>query len=266
SGYYLGDNYTNHLMAWSFPAGSTLAPGAFKIIWADGQPEQTAGTQWHTSFRLNSATGSVALVRLVQGKPQITDYLNYSGLGPDLSYGDFPNGQPVDRQKFFGPTPGAPNNGKEADVFINEWMASNTNYLADPADGRFDDWFELYNGGARAIDLGGYWLTDNLLDPHGFQVPDNGQYVIPPGGFLLVWADNETNQNTAANIDLHVSFQLSKEGEQIGLFAPNAFTLIDGVTFGTQTNNTDVIEGRFPDGGPTIARMTTPTPRGANTI
>jgi hypothetical protein len=266
SGYYLGDNYTNHIMSWSFPAGSTLAPGAFKIIWADGQPEQTAGTQWHTSFRMNSATGSVALVRLVQGKPQITDYLNYSGLGPDLSYGDFPNGQPVDRQKFFGPTPGAPNNGKEADVFINEWMASNTNYLADPADGKFDDWFELYNGGAQAIDLGGYWLTDNLLDPHGFQIPDNGQYVLPPGGFLLVWADNETNENTAANIDLHVSFQLSKEGEQIGLFAPNAFTLIDGVTFGTQTNNTDVSEGRFPDGGRTIARMTTPTPRGANTI
>ena len=31
-------------------------------------------------------------------------------------------------------------------------MASNTRTLADPADGDFDDWFELYNpGGTRGI-------------------------------------------------------------------------------------------------------------------
>ena len=271
SGYYLADNYTNNLTQWQFPAGSTLAPGAFKLIWADGQPGQSTATDWHTSFRLNGSTGSVALVRLVAGQPQITDYLNYSSIGPDLSYGDFPNGQPVDRQTFFSPTPGALNQGREVNVFINEWMAANTNTIADPADpgapappAAYDDWFELYNASDSAVDLSGYWLTDNLSAPRGFQIPTNGQYVIPPRGFLLVWADGEAGQNSISRPDLHTSFQLGREGEQIGLFAPNGSSLIDGVTFGLQTNN--ISEGRFADGAPARYYMTTPTPRGPNTI
>lgn len=262
-GYYLADNYTN-LTQWQFPAGASLAPGEFRIVWADGQPAQNTAGALHTGFRLNSSTGSVALVRLVAGKPQVTDYLNYAGIAPDLSYGDFPNGQPFDRQVFFTITPGAANQAREINVFINEWMASSTNSLADPADEDFDDWFELYNAGGSAVDLGGYWLTDNLLAPAGFQIPANGHYVIPPGGFLLVWADNETGQNTTNRADLHVNFQLARGGEQIGLYAPNGFTLIDGITFGSQTN--DISEGRFADGAQSIYYMTTPTPRGPNTI
>lgn len=263
SGYWLADNYTN-LAQWQFPAGSSIAPGQFIVVWADGQPGQTTASQWHTSFRLNSSTGSVALVRLVDSQPQITDYLNYGGVAPDLSYGDFPNGQPFDRQVFFAITPGAANEAREVNLFINEWMASNTNSIADPADGDFDDWFEIYNPGTNAVDLGGYWLTDNLLAPSGYQVPANGHYVVPAGGFLLVWADNETGQNTTNRTDLHVNFQLSRDGEQIGLFAPNGFTMIDGITFGAQTNN--VSQGRFADGAAAIYSMTTPTPRGPNTI
>jgi len=267
SGYYLADNYGNNLTQWQFPAGSTLGPGAFKVVWADGQPGQSTAGDWHTSFRLQSATGSVALVRLVASQPQITDYLNYSGIGADLSYGDFPNGQPVDRQTFFSPTPGGLNQGREVNVFVNEWMAANTNLIADPADApalAYDDWFELYNASDSAVDLGGYWLTDNLGAPRGFQIPTNGQYVIPPRGFLLVWADDEVNQNSESRPDLHASFQLSRDGEQIGLFAPNGSTLIDGVTFGPQTNN--ISEGRFADGAPARYFMTSPTPRGPNTL
>jgi hypothetical protein len=266
SGYFLADNYEANLTQWALPAVS-LAPGEFKIVWADGQPGQGTATDWHTSFRLNSQTGSVALVRLLAGQPQITDFLNYANLRADLSYGDFPNGQPVQRQVFFTPTPGAANNGREINVFINEWLATSTNspiLLADPADGDYEDWFELYNPGETAVDLGGYWLTDNLNAPRGFLVPTNGQYVIPPGGFLLVWADGEPGQNAASRPDLHVSFQLSRDGEQIGLFNPDGSALIDGVSFGPQTNN--ISEGRFADGAATRYFMTTPTPRGPNTI
>jgi hypothetical protein len=170
----------------------------------------------------------------------------------------------VQRQVFFSPTPGAPNVGREINVFINEWMAANTNSLADPADGAFDDWFELYNAGESAVDLGGYWLTDNLNAPQGFQIPTNGQYVIPAGGFMLVWADGEPGQNSPERADLHASLQLNRDGEQIGLFTPNGSTLIDGVTFGAQTN--DLSEGRFVDGAATRYFMITPTPRAPNVI
>jgi hypothetical protein len=265
SGYYLANSYEpNNLTQWQFPAGSALAAGAFKIVWADGQPQQSTATAWHANFRLNSVTGSVALVRLDLGQPQITDYMNYTGVGSDLSYGDFPNGQSFDRQTFFTVTPGAPNSAKDVNVFINEWMADNLSTFADPADGQFEDWFELYNPGNTPVDLGGYWLTDNLSDPTGYQIPNNGRYIIPAGGFLLVWADGETNQNSDTRIDLHADFSLRAAGEAIGLFAPNAVTEIDRVSFNQQTNN--ISEGRFADGAAPRYFMTTPTPRGPNTI
>ena len=141
--------------------------------------------------------------------------------------------------------------------------ADNQAELADPADGGYEDWFELYNPGTNAVDLGGNYLTDDLANKFKFQVPANGHYIVPAGGFLLVWADNESNQNSLDRADLHADFALSKGGEEIGLFAPDG-TVIDAVTFGAQS--TDVSQGRFPNGGAHIFSMTTPTPRTSNII
>ena len=262
-GYYLADNYSSNLTQWRFPAGSTIAPREFKIVWADGEPEESVGGHLHASFRLNTGTGTVALVRLVNNTPQITDYLTYSALGQDVSYGDFPDGQPFTRGIMFLPTPAGTNISRSVNVFINEWMASNTNTLADPADGRFDDWFELYNAGTNAVDLGGYFLTDRPGSPaQYFRVPTNGHYVIPRDGFLLVWADNQSSQNSVGQPDLHVNFQLARSGESIALYAPDGRTLIDNVTFGAQID--DVSSGRYPDGRQVIAALAVPTPRAAN--
>jgi regulation of enolase protein 1 (concanavalin A-like superfamily) len=265
-GYFLANNYDSNLTQWAFPVGNSLAPGQFKIVWADGEAGETSGTNLHTSFRLNSATGSVALVRMVGGRPQITDYLTYASLGPALSYGDFPDGQPFSRRILQSVTPGGTNAARGVSVFVNEWMASNTNTLADPSEFpnlAFDDWIELYNPGPDPVDLGGYWLTDNLANPRGFQVPSNGVYVVAPGGFLLVWADEDSSVNSSNLVDLHANFRLNAGREDIGLFAPD-LALIDGVRFTNQVS--DISQGRFADGAGAIYSMTTPTPRQPNTL
>jgi hypothetical protein len=143
-------------------------------------------------------------------------------------------------------------------------MASNTNSLFDPADGDYEDWFELYNAGDEAIDLGGYFLTDDPDNPTQFEIPNNGQYVIPSRGFLLVWADNDSSQNSSNRIDLHANFALRLAGESIALFAPDGATVIDSVTFGPQAD--DISQGRFADGSDAIFDMTVPTPRAPNTL
>jgi len=264
TGYFLANNYDTNLAQWSFPPGATIAPGEFKIIWADGEPAESLGNLWHTSFRLNSATGSVALARIVNGQPQITDYLTYANLGPALSYGDLPNGQPFARRIFQSVTPGGTNFARTAGLFINEWMASNTATLRDPSDQSFDDWFELYNAGAEPVDLGGYSLADSTANPNGaFQIPTNGTYVIAPGDFLLVWADEDSTDNHPNSPDLHVNFRLSAGQDQIALFAPDG-TLVDSVSFSNQVSN--ISEGRFADGASAIYTMTNPTPRAANTL
>ena len=84
--------------------------------------------------------------------------------------------------------------------------------------------------------------------------------MIPAGGRLLVWADGEPLQNSPGG-DLHTDFQLSRNGESIGLFAPDG-ALVDAVTFGLQVD--DLSEGRYADGGTEIQFLTVPTPRGSN--
>ena len=108
------------------------------------------------------------------------------------------------------------------------------------------------------MDLGGFFLTDNLTNKFQFEIPNNGRYVIPPGGFLLVWADGETGQNSTNRADLHASFNLRAAGEAIGLFAADG-TPIDAVTFGQQTNNVSM--GRSPDGSNPIVFLSQPSPR-----
>jgi hypothetical protein len=264
TGYFLSDSYTN-LARWSFPVGMSIPAGGFLTVWCDNEPVQTVAGVPHTNFRLNSGAGRVALSRLVSGTNQIVDYLNYGDLPANWSYGDVPDGQPFYRANMFFVTPGGTNNGASPPItiFINEWLADNAGTFADPADGNFEDWFELHNPGTNAVDLGGYYLTDNLANKFQFLIPNNGHYVVPPGGYLLVWADNEATQNSTNLTDLHASFALGKGGEALGLFAADG-TQIDAITFGPQT--TDVTEGRFPNGAAAIYTMPTPTPRAANVL
>ena len=264
AGYYLTDDFAN-LTKWPIPSTASLATSNFLVLWCDAQINQSIVAAPHASFRLTNSFGQLALTRITNGGPQIVDYLNYTNLPSNWSYGDYPDGQPFYRQTMFQATPGAANTNANAPltVFINEWLADNLVTLADPADSQFEDWFKIYNPGTNTVDLGGYYLADNLTNKFQFMVPTYGQYTIPPGGYLLIWADNEAAQNATNRADLHASFGLSKSGEAIGIFSASG-TTIDAITFGAQTN--DVSQGRFPDGAAGLFFMTTRTPRTNNII
>jgi hypothetical protein len=259
-GIYLGTNYSSPAQ-WAFPSTSSIAPGQFIVVWLDGQPGQNSGSIVHAGFRLSPA-GSLALSRYVNGQPQIIDYLNFQSLPPNQSYGDVPDGQPFYRQTMFHFTPAATNNSGFAPiaVSINEWMAENQGGLLNPATGKYDDWFELYNSADTPADLSGYYLSDSLANPFQDQIPVGFQ--VPAHGFLLVWADDKRSANTNGDA-LHVSFKLSKSGEAIGLFTPLGLA-IDAVVFGAQSVN--VSEGRYPDAGALRLFMPTPSPGSPNVL
>ena len=263
-GMFLANSYTN-LASWAFPSNVNIPPGGFLVVWCDGEPGESTASELHTSFRLSAGSGSVVLSRTLGGAPQILDYLNYAAVPANQSYGSVPDGQPFYRGTMFYTTPGATNDSRSAPivVFINEWMAANNSAsgFADPSDGDYDDWFELYNPGPATVDLGGHFLTDNLTNRFQFEVPNNGHYLIPPGGHLLVWADNETGQNSTNRADLHASFNLRAAGEAIGLFAADG-TQIDAITFTNQTVN--ISQGRSPDGSGNIVLLPVASPRNAN--
>src|SRR6185503_5675126 len=102
-------------------------------------------------------------------------------------------------------------------VAINEWMADNLGTVANPANAHYDDWFELFNFGSTAIDLSGFFLTDDPGDRRKFRIPDGTS--IAPHGFLLVWADNDATGTNTTGGALHANFQLNKNGDEPALFS-----------------------------------------------
>jgi len=116
-GLYLANSFTN-LTAWGFPTDAAMNPGEFKVVFADGHADLSTSNELHASFSLTSSSGSVALSRLYQGLPQVLDYVEYTNLPPNYSYGSVPDGQSFFRQTFAFASPGATNNTAVPSSFI----------------------------------------------------------------------------------------------------------------------------------------------------
>ena len=93
------------------------------------------------------------------------------------------------------------------DLVINEVSASY--HTLEDSFGNYDDWIEIYNGGDRALNLSGLFLTDDLDDPTRYALPSTG---LAAGGYYLVWADNEPEQGPD-----HAPFALADGGEDLFL-------------------------------------------------
>jgi hypothetical protein len=104
-------------------------------------------------------------------------------------------------------------------VRISEFMANNDRVLSDPG-GEFPDWIELQNVDATAVDLAGWYLTDDPLVLNKWPFPS---VTLQPGGFLVVFASGKNL--TAAPTNLHTSFQLSAEGGFLALVKPDGTTI-----------------------------------------
>ncbi len=138
-------------------------------------------------------------------------------------------------------------------VVINEWkrkVSHDSNDETDDAgDGGGDEaedssWFEIYNPSNFSVDLGGYSLSDELEEPSKFFVPDDGRQILPPGGFMVVFADGRSFPYVSGSWSIHAPFEIDSADGGIGVFA-NGHP-IDYLTFTGLPQ--DVSEARFPDG------------------
>ena len=143
-------------------------------------------------------------------------------------------------------------------LYINEFLADNATILQDPDDpGEFPDWIELYNPSLQAINLNGYYLSDDLGNPTKYRLEQD--LILPALGFVLFYADDEPEQGVQ-----HLNFKLSStNGEDLVLSGPDQI-ILDSYSFGPQ--ETDISEGRLPDGGPNWQFFSVPTPGGSNSV
>ena len=140
-------------------------------------------------------------------------------------------------------------------VVVNEFMADNETVIQDES-GAFEDWIELYNPTDKVVNLSNYFLTDDFNNPEKWALPDTS---IPPGGFLLIWADNDDEEGP-----LHTNFGLNNDGERIGVYLKEVLgtQVVDTVTFGPQSD--DISYGRETDGANHFVAFSKPTPGHSN--
>ncbi len=211
-----------------FPAGTTLAPGAFLRVWCDAA---TNSPGLHTGFSLRTSGESVALY---DARTNRVDIATFGALVPDLTLGRL-GADPA--WHLTEPTPGAPNEPAQlaapADLVVNEW-------LANPLPGQ-DDWIEIHNTHASLpAALGGLHLgTSNELARIQFPT------FVPPLGFAVLRADESAGPG-------HLPFRLPS--------SPNAIVLYDAlgaelnrVVYPPQTEG--IGGGRLPDASANLVAL-----------
>jgi len=106
-GYSLSDDPVSSTK-WTFPAGWTIEPNGYIIVWADNDEDQEG---LHANFKL---AGGGEIVLLSNPAGDLIDEISYLDQQDDISYGRFPNG--VGEFQVMDPTFAAENSGT-----VNVW-------------------------------------------------------------------------------------------------------------------------------------------------
>lgn len=144
-------------------------------------------------------------------------------------------------------------------IVINEYSCSNTNTVTD-AFNQYEDWVELYNIGGTAINLTGYYISDDPANPMKWQIPA----VTPVNGGARKMVFCSDRGVVAANGEIHPTFKLTQArytGEWFVLSDASG-NLVDSVHLNlTQRGHS---RGRTTDGAATFSIFTSPTPNSSN--
>lgn len=246
SGHSLSDD-ASRPDKWTFPLGSFVAAGGYRVIALLGG---SMGTSGPANFAL-SATGG--FLRLSRANGTAVDSVTFgaqkegrtfSRFGKDFGDGVATPGMPnVDAAVPIAPPP----------VVINEFMADNDTLTAPV--GIKADWVELHNTTSSTVSVAGMYLSDNRNNPAKWQFPAGT--TIPANGYLTVWAYDTTFPGA-----LHASWALSAGGEHIRLSNAD-MSVVDSLTFGQQARNRTM--ARLPNGTGSFHSSCRPTLGRANT-
>jgi hypothetical protein len=118
-------------------------------------------------------------------------------------------------------------------VVINEFSAQNS--IVKDNFNEAEDWIELHNLSDQAVDVAGFYVTDDLNDKTKYKIPSgSSETIISPGGYLLLWADDDKGQGIT-----HTNFRLADAGESIGLYKleNSKVVALDEIIYSIQEEN-----------------------------
>lgn len=145
-----------------------------------------------------------------------------------------------------------------AQVVINEYSCSNFEGFPDDFQ-EYGDWLELYNAGSSAVNISGYFLSDNPAALQKWQIPNGTS--LPAQGFLRIWASGRDLANPG---NFHTNFKFTQTKatpESIVLSDPSGAIVDQQQLSITQKEHSN---GRKPNGAAVWSIFTTPTPGTSN--
>ena len=202
-GLWLTDDLNNRqkhpIAALSFLGTAT---NAFVQFHADGN---TGAGADHVSFSLKNS-GEAVGISTAAGT--LIDGYAFGAQDQGVSEGRFPDGG-TNIVRFPGTdSPGEANWRWLTNVVINEVLTH--------SDWPFEDAIELRNLSAQAIDISGWWLSDDKGTLQKYQLPT--PTILPANGFVVIYEAAFSNRNYAAT-----PFSLSSKGDEAVLSGSGAF-------------------------------------------
>ena len=198
SEYYLSDDETN-LLKWQLP-DEELGAGEYAVIYLSGKDKG-----YHASFGV-AKDENLILTHYTTLTSQTVAVPAESRLD-NISYG-VQDGKWL----YFGQgTPGAENTAHGSESISNvekvdrmgTWISEVS--AAAPARSNQNDWIELYNGGDTAVDLNGWYLSDDIDQPKKYALKG----TIDAKSYLVVTAGGKDDSTEIAN------FGISPSGEEL---------------------------------------------------
>lgn len=159
---------------------------------------------------------------------------------------------------YSGGSPGTDDDGQVLEpgsVVINELLAN--------SDGGASDWIELHNTTAEAIELGGWYLSDDANDPTRYEIAA-GTTLVAGGYIVFSEVQHFGNQNDPG---CNTPFGLSKNGETVYLQASSSGVLIgycEQQEFGESQAGVSLGRWQGSDGEYDFVALAEPTPGSAN--
>ena len=238
---------------YAFEAGATLLPGAFCVLASNSgwfKTRYSFKPFGEYKSQLRNSGDTITLKEVKSGTTLIS--IVYSDHYPWSAYADGNGWSLVTKSpspslaeentpaawRFSLRLKGSPGRDDPEPVYVNEALTHTDPPLVDAV--------ELYNPGDAAVDLGNWFISDDIDHPMKFRIPAGT--TIPSHGYL-VFDEHDFN----ADPTLATSFRFSEYGEGVYLFADSigkkgyyhGFTfgpIENGISFGRYITSTGAEE------------------------
>jgi gliding motility-associated-like protein len=148
-----------------------------------------------------------------------------------------------------------------AQVVVNEFCVANYSDWYQGGDN--EDWLELYNPSGAAINIGGFWLSNEESDPLKWQIPAGT--TVNPNSYLIILLSGTGEYNPNQFGFLNTSFRVTQTNGEDIVFSNASGTILESFDMATlgsfQANHS---YGRVTDGSANFSIFTNPTQNAAN--